>query len=148
MHDTENEAEEEISHDLISNVTNRSLRCYCIKHVKQHPWFKSMKKLLYFFLISLGGSLTTFSQPMRFESRGMGGGAEFHSLSISPFSPFTMRVSGSSSQLFTSIDLGATWNAIQHGNIAGGGFSGKVTFTSSPLIQYAISDQKGLHIPV
>ncbi|MGA1277351.1 MAG: T9SS type A sorting domain-containing protein [Candidatus Kapaibacteriota bacterium] len=107
-----------------------------------------MKKLSYFFLISFFGTLTTFSQPMRFESRGMGGGAEFHSLSISPFSPFTMRVSGGSSQLFTSIDLGATWNAIQHGNISGGGFAGKVTFTSSPLIQYAISDQKGLDIPV
>ena len=107
-----------------------------------------MQNFLYLITCIFCSTLLVFSQPSRFESRGMGGGSEFHSLSISSFAPFTLRVSGSSSQLFTSTDLGVSWIANQHGTIAGGGFAGKVTYTSSPLIQFAISEQKGLHVPI
>jgi len=107
-----------------------------------------MQKFLYLITCIFFSTLLVFSQPSRFESRGMGGGSEFHSLSISSFAPFTLRVSGISSQLFTSTDLGVSWIANQHGTIAGGGFAGKVTYTSSPLIQFAISEQKGLHVPI
>ncbi len=78
----------------------------------------------------------------------MGGGATFHSLSIAPTTPYTLRVSGSASQVFTSTDLGISWNANPHANISGGSFAGKVTFTSNSQILYAISEQGGDYIPV
>lgn len=88
------------------------------------------------------------SQPLRFEPRGMGGGSEFHSLTISPSAPFTLRVAGSSSQMFSSADFGTTWSTIPYGTLAGGGFAGRITFTTNPMIQYAISYKDGYHIPV
>lgn len=104
--------------------------------------FMYLSFMIFISLISLN------AQPSRFESRGMGGGSEFHSLTISPATPYTLRVSGSESQLFTSTDLGVSWISAHHANIAGDGYAGKVTFTSSPLIQYAISKKDDVHIPV
>ncbi|MFN5176719.1 MAG: hypothetical protein ACK5DT_08950, partial [Ignavibacteria bacterium] len=89
--------------------------------------FLSTLPLYIFFTCSL-----VLSQPLRFESRGMGGGSEFHSLTISPSSPFTLRVAGSSSQMFSSADFGTSWSTIPYGTLAGGGFAGRITFTSNP----------------
>ncbi len=107
-----------------------------------------MKNIGYIFICILCHSLSLFAQPTRFESRGMGGGATFHSLSIAPTMPYTLRVSGSSSQMFSSTDLGNSWNAYSHRTIAGGSSAGTVTFTSNPQILYAISEQDGDYIPV
>jgi photosystem II stability/assembly factor-like uncharacterized protein len=78
----------------------------------------------------------------------MGGGSTFHGLSIAPTMPYTMRVSGANSQMFSSTDLGNSWNAYHHATIAGGSSSGTVTFTSNPQILYAISEQQQYYFPV
>ena len=113
---------------------------YCIDDIMK---FLSTLPLYIFFTCSL-----VLSQPLRFESRGMGGGSEFHSLTISPSAPFTLRVAGSSSQMFSSADFGTSWSTIPYGTLAGGGFAGRITFTSNPMIHYAISYKDGYHIPV
>jgi len=107
-----------------------------------------MKNISYVVIILLLCSLPTIAQPTRFESRGMGGGATFHSLSIAPLLPYTLRVSGSASQMFASTDLGISWNAYPHATIAGGSSAGTVTFTSNSQILYAISEKNGDYIPV
>ena len=107
-----------------------------------------MKFLSYFFIINVLFSFHAVAQPTRFESRGMGGGTTFHSLSIAPTMPYTVRVSGSASQMFASTDLGISWNAYPHAPIAGGSSAGNVTFTSNTQILYAISEKEGDFIPV
>ena len=107
-----------------------------------------MKFLSYFFTTIVLFSFHALAQPTRFESRGMGGGTTFHSLSIAPAMPYTVRVSGSASQMFSSTDLGISWNAYPHATIAGGSSAGNVTFTSNAQILYAISEKDGDYIPV
>ncbi|MFZ9977009.1 MAG: T9SS type A sorting domain-containing protein [Candidatus Kapaibacteriota bacterium] len=107
-----------------------------------------MNVFLYFFTLCFLYSISAIAQPTRFESRGMGGGATFHSLSIAPTMPYTLRVSGTASQMFTSTDLGISWNAYPHATIAGGSTAGNVTFTSSSQILYAISEKDGDYIPI
>ena len=105
-------------------------------------------KSVYYVILFISISWIVIAQPARFESRGIGGGAEIYSLTISPSTPYTLRATSSESPLIVSTDLGVSWNTTHYASIAGGNYAGKMTFTASPAIIYSISDVDGDFIPV
>jgi photosystem II stability/assembly factor-like uncharacterized protein len=78
------------------------------------------------------------AQPDKWESRGIGGGGALFSPSLSPFGLQRIFVSSDMSAIFESTDFGRTWNQFDYRMMAGSSITGKIAFTSSPLIMYSI----------
>jgi hypothetical protein len=77
--------------------------------------------------------------PAQFVSRGPGGGGAFFGPSINPFNPNEMWVGSDMSDLFHSTDFGGTWDTVDFRLLQGGSQSGRMAFTSNPLVRYALN---------
>ncbi len=78
-----------------------------------------------------------FSQPLTWESRGIGGGGAIQNPSISPFNSKRVILSCDMSQMFETKDFGDNWNTFNFNNLPGG-IRAKVCFTNDSTILYAI----------
>jgi hypothetical protein len=77
--------------------------------------------------------------PAQFVSRGPGGGGAFFGPSINPFNPNELWVGSDMSDLFHSTDFGGTWDTVDFRLLQGGSQSGRMAFTSNPLVRYALN---------
>lgn len=89
-------------------------------------------------LLSVATALN--SPPERWVSRGPGGGGAFFGPSINPFSTDELWVGSDMSDLFVSKDFGRTWDTVDFRILQGGNKSGRMAFTSNPLVRYALND--------
>src|SRR5882757_1227414 len=65
------------------------------------------------------------SPPVRFVSRGPGGGGAFFGPSINPFSPDDLWIGSDMSDLFHSTDFGRTWDTVDFRMLQGGSSPGR-----------------------
>lgn len=92
------------------------------------------------FLVQIFYIIYGFSQPVQWESRGIGGGGALFSPSINPLNLNEMYLSCDMSQTFHSIDRGLHWDVIPFQQIQGG-HDGYVSFTKDPNIRYTLHYQ-------
>lgn len=103
----------------------------------------------YFILsLSLGiFTLNSFSQPLSFESRGIGGGGALFSPSINPANPNEFYIACDMSELFHTSDYGLNFDQV-HFTEFGGGHNSKVCFTNTSGLLYSISYINDIGTPV
>ena len=90
-------------------------------------------------VVLLSLQFTVAGQPVRFISRGPGGGGAFFGPSINPFNPDDLWLGSDMSDLFHSTDFGRSWDTIDFRVLQGGSQSGRMEFTSNPLVRYALN---------
>jgi len=81
----------------------------------------------------------TAAPPSSFVSRGAGGGGAFFSPSINPFLPEELWVASDMSDVFVSRDTGRTWDTIDFRVLQGGSEMGRMQFTASPSVCFALN---------
>jgi len=93
-------------------------------------------------LLSLGllPNLVFAAVPSHFISRGPGGGGAFFGPEINPFNPDDLWIGSDMSDLFHSTDFGRNWDTIDFRILQGGSLPGRMEFTSTPLVRYALND--------
>src|SRR5258708_4728143 len=77
--------------------------------------------------------------PAHFISRGPGGGGAFFAPSINPFNPEDVWIGSDMSDLFHSTDFGRTWDTVSFQMLQGGSLPGRMEFTTTPLVRYALN---------
>jgi hypothetical protein len=78
--------------------------------------------------------------PVRFVSRGPGGGGAFFAPSINPFNTDDLWIGSDMSDLFHSSDFGRSWETVDFRLLQGGSLPGRMEFTSDPNVRYALND--------
>src|ERR1700679_4304450 len=79
-----------------------------------------------------------YSQPAKFNSHGLGGGAALYAPSINPANPAEIYVACDQSGLYHSTDTGNTWNLISFRQLEVSHPS-TVQFTNDPNIRYCMT---------
>ncbi|HTA82813.1 MAG TPA: hypothetical protein VK783_07770, partial [Bacteroidia bacterium] len=97
-----------------------------------------MKKLLLTYSLLLT-AYSLFAQPTTFTAHGIGGGGAQYSPSINPANPLEIYSTTDMSDVYHSINGGASWNVISFKQITGGQFA-KVEFTNNNNIRYCQSE--------
>ena len=100
--------------------------------------FKAARVPIILTLLAAAG-LALAGPPARFVSRGPGGGGAFFGPSINPFSPDDVWIGSDMSDLFHSTNFGRTWDTVDFRLLQGGSQPGRMEFTSSPLVRYALN---------
>jgi photosystem II stability/assembly factor-like uncharacterized protein len=95
-----------------------------------------MKKFTFLFF-TLGSALA-IAQPTSFVAHGIGGGGAQYSPSINPANPSEIYSSTDMTDLYHSINGGASWNVINFRQVIGGAFA-MVQFTNNNSIRYCQS---------
>lgn len=92
-------------------------------------------------------SLSHFSQPASFASKGLGGGGALFALSINPANNSEYYVSCDMGELFHTNDFGLSYDQVHFQEVIGG-HNSKVCFTSSVGVLYSISYANDEVVPV
>src|ERR1035438_8278137 len=95
------------------------------------------KPSLFVMIIMTIPSLLLAQIPSSFSTRGIGGGGALFSPSINPANPQELYMGCDMSELFHSIDMGATWSDISFLQLEGG-HDACVQYTSDPSIRYTV----------
>ncbi len=92
-------------------------------------------------------SISAFSQPSQWSSRGVGGGGALFAPSVNPANPDEFFVGCDMSELFHTTDFGGSFSTVHFQTIQGG-HNSKVQFTVNPNLRYCISYANDLATPV
>ncbi|HVT06815.1 MAG TPA: hypothetical protein VHO67_05140 [Polyangia bacterium] len=87
--------------------------------------------------------------PRRFEPRGVGGGGALYGPTINPRNPDEVYVGTDMTDLFHSLDFGASWETVPFTAVQGDNFT-NTQFTADPAVLYALTnDTSGVYdVPV
>ena len=106
-----------------------------------------MKKHYFFVLFHVSFSLLScFSQPLSWQSRGVGGGGALFSPSINPANHNEYYVACDMSEVFHTIDFGLSYGQVHFSQLQGG-HNSKVRFTAAGIL-YTIHYANDMAIPV
>ena len=92
-------------------------------------------------MLLLAGDLCSVlaGPPVRFVSRGPGGGGAFFAPAINPHRPDEAWVGSDMGDLFHSVDFGGTWETVDFRVLQGGSQPGRMAFTRDPRVFYALN---------
>ncbi len=100
-------------------------------------------------LAGVACSLTSLclAQVTHWTSVGIGGGGALYAPSFNPANPNELYVGCDMSEVFHSMDAGASWDILPFQSIQGGHYAG-VQFTSNPAVRYAVDYTGDMMTPV
>ncbi|MFZ1593010.1 MAG: hypothetical protein WAT27_13035, partial [Chitinophagales bacterium] len=83
-------------------------------------------------------NITLFSQPLEWQSRGIGGGGALFAPSVNPINDAEMYIGCDMTEVFHTTNSGLSWNTVGFNELLSVTTS-KVQFTSDNLIRYAVN---------
>lgn len=104
-----------------------------------------MKKI--FTVLSFVFSLSVFSQPTSFSSRGIGGGGALFACSINPSNNNEYYIACDMGELFHTTNFGTSYNQV-HFTALIGGHNSKVCYTNSVGLLYSVSYANNMVVPM